>query len=254
MNDVIERIETLSLDLFDAIPSQTSESDRRSLLAVQRATGRRLGQFAYLEIGSHLGGSIQPYLVDPRCQAIYSIDPRPAAQPDDRRLGYVARYGDNSTERMLLLLRAVDPEQATKVRCFEADASAVDPKQIAVRPNVAFIDGEHTRKAVLSDFAFCLSVLAPCGTILFDDFPIVYPAVLAICGNLCAQRERFVAARLEGKVFALFFDEALPMGDPFLRRCRARSRHTLMRYGLKLWGKSLLPGRVGKAARAARRP
>ena len=47
-------------------------------------------------------------------------------------------------------------------------------------PDIALIDGEHTRAAVLSDYAFCRKVLAPGGTILFDDFPIVYPAVLEI--------------------------------------------------------------------------
>jgi hypothetical protein len=41
MATVIARVESLSIDLFDAIPSQTSPGDRRSLLAVQRATARR---------------------------------------------------------------------------------------------------------------------------------------------------------------------------------------------------------------------
>jgi hypothetical protein len=89
---VIQRIEELSVDLFDGIPSQTSLADRRSLLAVQRATARRHPEYAYLEIGSHLGGSIQPYLLDPRCSAISSIDPRPSEQPDDRSPGFVVRY------------------------------------------------------------------------------------------------------------------------------------------------------------------
>lgn len=240
MGDVIERVESLSLDLFEAIPSQTSAADRRSLLAVQRATARRHEPFAYLEIGSHLGGSIQPYLLDPRCTAIYSIDPRPAEQPDDRSPGYIARYENNSTERMLRLLGGIEPAQVAKLRCFEADASRVDPARIRPLPHVALIDGEHTRRAVLSDFAFCRKVIAPGGTILFDDFPIVYPAVLEICGSLRKQGEGFLPARLEGKVFAIFFDEEKVRADPFLKRCRARSRLTLTRRRLKLWAKSLL--------------
>lgn len=139
------------------------------------------------------------------------------------------------------------------IRCFDSDASAVDPARLTPPPHIALIDGEHTRAAVLSDYAFCRKVLAPGGTILFDDFPIVYPAVLEITGALKKEGRRFVAGRLEGKVFALFFDEAMVEGDPFLSRCRRRSRHTLTRYRLKLWGKSLLPGPVGRAARAARR-
>ena len=249
---MVDRIETLSVDLFDGIPSQTSLADRRSLLAVQRATARRHPEFAYLEIGSHLGGSIQPYLLDRRCSAIYSIDPRPAEQPDDRSPGFVVRYPENSTERMLGNLRALDPERVSVVRCFDSDASAVDPAGISRPPQIALIDGEHTQTAVLSDFGFCEKVLAPEGTILFDDFPIVFPAVLQITRALRRKGRPFAAARLEGKVFALFFDEAKVEGDPFLRRCRRRSRHTLTRYRLKLWAKSLLPGGQGRAARAAR--
>src|SRR5262249_19291696 len=109
MRPVSERIEDLDIGLFDAIPSQTSADTRRSLLAVHRAPARRHPAIAYLEIGSHLGGSLQPYLLDPRCRAIYSIDPRPAAQKDDRAPGFVAAYGQNSTARMLALLRELAP-------------------------------------------------------------------------------------------------------------------------------------------------
>ena len=153
---------------------------------------------------------------------------------------------------MLGNLRALDPERVSVVRCFDSDASAVDPAGISRPPQIALIDGEHTRTAVLSDFGFCQEVLAPEGTILFDDFPIVFPAVLQITRALQKKGRPFVGARLEGKVFALFFDEAKVEGDPFLRRCRQRSRHTLTRYRLKLWAKSLLPGGQGRAARAAR--
>ena len=253
MRTVIDQVERLSVELFAAIPSQTSEADRRSLLGVQRATARRHGAFAYLEIGSHLGGSIQPYLLDPRCTAIYSIDSRPTEQPDDRVSGYVARYPGNSTARMLGLLREVDPGQVSKLRCFDADASGVDPAQIEPRPNVAFIDGEHTRKAVLSDFAFCRSVLAEGGTIVFDDLPIVYAAVVEICRSLRHSGAEAVMTRLEGKIFAIFFDEAMVRDDPFLRRCRGKHRCELARYRWKLWAKGLLPGPAGQSARAIRR-
>jgi hypothetical protein len=254
MATVIERVESLAVDLFDAIPSQTSAADRRSLLAVQRATARRFGRYAYLEIGSHLGGSIQPHLLDPRCERIFSIDSRPPSQPDDRSPGYIARYEGNSTERMLTLLGNVAPGETGKLRCFDTDASAVDPAAIHPRPAIAFIDAEHTRRAVLSDYASCRRMLAPGGTILFDDFPIVYPGVLEIYRDLRRKGERFSAARLGGKIFGLFFDADLLREDPFLNRWSRRNRHALRRYRIKLWAKSLLPGPVGSAARAARRP
>jgi methyltransferase family protein len=242
---VAERVAGLATDLFAAIPSQTSTKDRRSLLAVQRSTARRFGRFAYLEIGSHLGGSIQPYLLDPRCEAIYSIDPRPPSQPDDRSRGCRVGYEGNSTERMLDRLRALAPGRVAIVRCFESDASRVDPAAIEPRPHVAFIDGEHTRRAVVSDFQFCRRVLAPGGTIVFDDFPIVYRGVLDVLRSLRRAGERFTSARLEGKAFAVFFDEDVLSGDPFLLRCRARNRFSLLRYGVKGVFRDLLerPGR-----------
>jgi hypothetical protein len=83
MTDTAHRIRDLDLSLFDHILTQTSKGDRRALLGVQRAVMRRHGQFAYLEIGPHLGGSIQPYLLNPTCTHIYSIDSRPLLQPDD---------------------------------------------------------------------------------------------------------------------------------------------------------------------------
>lgn len=80
MNDWIERINKLDLSLYNSILSSTSTGCKRSLLAVQRVTAKKHKKYAYLEIGSHLGGTIQPHLVDDRCRRIYSIDPRPKTQ------------------------------------------------------------------------------------------------------------------------------------------------------------------------------
>ena len=59
------RVAALDLSLFDAIPSQSSAWDRRSLLACQAAIRQRIGRYVYLEIGSHLGGSLQTHVLDP---------------------------------------------------------------------------------------------------------------------------------------------------------------------------------------------
>jgi hypothetical protein len=48
MNDWTDRVEALDLSLFNAISSQTSEGDRRSLLAVQRAIARGHNEYVYL--------------------------------------------------------------------------------------------------------------------------------------------------------------------------------------------------------------
>src|SRR4051794_16482548 len=93
------RLERLDLSLFEAIPSESYPGDRRSWLALQHAVRRAPAGYTYLEIGSHLGGSLQQHLVDPRCRRIFSIDKRPLVQPDDR--GVVWHYDGNSTARML---------------------------------------------------------------------------------------------------------------------------------------------------------
>ena len=118
-NSIDHRIQSLDVSLFEKIYSQTGIEDRESLLAIQNTTRNKYAPtpYAYLEIGSHLGGSIQPYLMDPQCSQIYSIDPRPRQQPDDRCPGYIANYEHNTTERMLELLEKVDKEALPKIKC-----------------------------------------------------------------------------------------------------------------------------------------
>src|SRR5690242_10226939 len=103
--DPIARVRDLDIALFDAISSQTGPDDRKSLLAVQSAVADAGDVSTYLETGSHLGGSIQARLVDPRCRTIYSIDKRPLIQPYDR--GQNCAIPDNSSARMMINLRAL---------------------------------------------------------------------------------------------------------------------------------------------------
>ena len=52
--DIATRIESLDVNLFTAISSQSNDGDRRAWLAVQRSL-RLQSKYVYLEIGSHLG-------------------------------------------------------------------------------------------------------------------------------------------------------------------------------------------------------
>src|ERR1700680_2558613 len=90
------RIEGLAITLFSQIPSQTTDADKRSLLAAQVCTRECIDRYVYLDIGSHFGGSIHQHLLDPKCRKIYSIDKRPETQPDER--GPLYEYPGNSTE------------------------------------------------------------------------------------------------------------------------------------------------------------
>ncbi len=251
---VAERVDTLDVSLFDAIDSQTHASERRSLLALQRATARRHPRYAYLEIGSHLGGSLQPHVLDRRCARIFSIDPRPAQQPDDRAPGCRIDYVDNSTQRMLGLLGALAPEGVAKVQCFETDSARMDPAGIGAAPQLAFIDGEHTRGAALADFRFCSSVIAKDGVIAFHDFDYIHPAILEICAALRRTHPQCLALKLDGTLFALFYDPALVRSDAYLGELYARNRTYLRRFRIKAWARRLLPRPVRGALAFLVRP
>ena len=107
MSTFEQAIAALDLKLFEKIESQSTEPDKQSLLALQSAVRELRPGYRYLEIGSYLGGSIQPHLLDDKCGHIYSLDKRPLQQPDARGFDY--RYLNNSTERMLENLRSVAP-------------------------------------------------------------------------------------------------------------------------------------------------
>jgi len=252
VDSIIEKIQTLDLTLFEGIPSQTTADDRLALLAVQRVTAETHKEYDYLEIGSYLGGSIQPHLLDPRCKNISSIDSRNVKTPDDRPVGYFD-YESNSSERMLELLRAIDPCEVSKLRCFDMDSSEIDPNTITSHPQIAFIDGEHTRAAVLSDFLFCKKVLSNDGTILFHDFRIIYPAIIEICKALNKSKRHYKALKFRDNVFAIFFDEGKIHSDPYLSRTYALNRHAFAIFRLKEWIKNFLPAFVLNVLRSARR-
>ena len=212
---ITESVDALDESLFDRIPSQTTSDDRRSLLAVQSAVARHFGRYCYLEIGSHLGGSIQPHLLDPRCRRIDSIDPRPTSQRDDR--GCRCDYPDNSTERMLDHLGTVAANELDKLRTFEFDARDLDTGRIDDPPHLCFIDGEHTSDAVLGDFEFCRTVCHPDGTICFHDANIVWTAVWRITRRLRRRRVDCSTVVLPGSVVAIALGESPVRHDATIR-------------------------------------
>lgn len=235
MCEINKRVKSLDVTLYDTIMSQTTEGDRRSLLAVHRAISDKHNSFAYLEIGSHMGGSIQPYLLDSRCKTIYSIDPRPQQSPDDRSPGYIVTYEDNSTERMLRLLASISHEGVAKVKCFDSDACNVDVSQISIRPLIALIDGEHTVKAAKSDFQFCDQVIDRDGVILFHDFDKIYHAILDICSYLDKNKKEYLGLKLEGSVFAIFFDINIVKTDAYFQKLYCANKHLINHLRICTW-------------------
>ncbi len=201
MNSFEQSLTGLDLKLFEKISSQSNDHDKRSLLACQLASRELKTDYVYLEIGSYLGGSIQPHLLDEKCVRIYSIDKRPLMQPDERGVDYT--YLNNSTARMIENLQAVAPEQINKVVTIDGETRFMDSSVVKDKVTLCYIDGEHTDEAVLSDFKFCLNVLDKNGVILFDDANIIYNGIADCLEYLKDNTIRFRALILPDKVFAI---------------------------------------------------
>ena len=236
-HSISDRIDSLDETLFDGVPSQTSPGDRRSLLAIQRAVAREFGHYHYLEIGSYLGGSLQAHLLDARCTGIDSIDLRPDLSPDDRSEGCQVSYGEDSEMRMIQLLNNLLGADLTKLSCHRCDARDIDP-QTHLPPQIAFIDGEHTRAAVLSDFEFCRRIIDPRGVIAFHDCHLIAPAIQEILRDLRDSCVSHLGINLEGEVFAIFFSSRLVNADTHLKEFLRKGRNLRLRQVIK----SCLPG------------
>ena len=196
-----QRVRLLDISLFNAIISETSPDDRRSMLAIHAAVSSRLGSFTYLEIGSHLGGSIPPFLLDPRCNCIVSVDKRPSIQPDERGTSFV--YPENSTKRMLQLLSGVSKDSTAKIVTFDKDSSELTASMIPSKINLCFIDGEHTNAALQRDFWFCESVISTPGVIYLHDSDIVFEGIDNILQSLRAAGRPFHAYNLPAVIFVI---------------------------------------------------
>jgi Methyltransferase domain len=173
-NDFETRLAALDTVLFQHVLSQMPEEDRKSLLALEEAVRARHRQFVYLEIGSYLGGSLQPFVVDPCCQKIISLDPRLNEYADSRGLH---PYAENTTAKMLESLGKIPGADLSKIQSIEAGTDTVKQEAIQPTPHFCFIDGEHTDAAVLRDARFCLSVVNPDGCIAFHDANLIYGAL-----------------------------------------------------------------------------
>jgi len=177
MTALQDRIEALDIGLFSFVEMQALDTDARALLALHTAVAAADTPFAYLEIGSFRGGSLQALVADPRCSRLMSIDPRTAETPDETRGAYT--YEENTTALMLEHLSRVPGADMKKLATFETTTAAMSPAALPQRPDCCFIDGEHTNDAVLTDARFCAEALEGAGIIAFHDWGIVRSAIKA---------------------------------------------------------------------------
>ncbi len=178
MREFDSRIGCGDLTLF-AIESQTSDRDRKSLLLAQSLIRSYCGKHNYLEIGSHLGGTLLPYLKDPRCLQVHSVDPRPLIQPDERGRSY--EYVENSTSRMIEQLQThCTARELEKLTTWNFDVSKIPSYSYGCRFDIALIDGEHTNQAAFRDFVYIVPALQRDALIVFHDANIIIDAILNV--------------------------------------------------------------------------
>jgi hypothetical protein len=105
------------------IPSQLSTIDKKTLLLIKEAIREIKGNYNYFEVGSHKGDTLIPFLTDPYCQDIFSVDSRPSKVYDER--GYEKVYIGNTTEAMVKRLsKYCSAEQLKKLLCCEGTADS----------------------------------------------------------------------------------------------------------------------------------
>jgi hypothetical protein len=85
----------------------------------------------------------------------------------------------------------------------------VDPIEIAEKPNLCFIDGEHTNTAICSDFNFCLKVCHPNAIIAFHDTYLVFKGIEEIKNYLHSKSIKFQGSMLAGCTYAILLNEAV---------------------------------------------
>jgi hypothetical protein len=238
--------------LFNYIPSQTTLNDKRALLALQAANRQRAaGKFVYLEIGSHLGGSLQSLVVDPACTEILSIDPRPQVWADERGRDRV--FCGNSSARMLELLGNIPNAEPSKINTFEADTQSLDPALITSQPDYCFIDGEHTDAAALRDAKFCLKVMNPNGCIAFHDANIVYRGIDAFLKELMDLGRTFYPYVLPDSIFVIDLGISKTAGEESIKSLLAVNYQAYL-FGLKSneWYRAVLNKPLFRALRRTR--
>ena len=123
-----------------------------------------------------MGGSLTPFLMDPACKMILSIDDRGRVQPDERGIRF--DYRRTTTQSMLDKLSHYGIN-TDKLETFDGSIHTLRD-DYAASFDLAFIDGEHTDEACFRDFLWTLPLLKPNSIVMFHDSTLVYKGLKII--------------------------------------------------------------------------
>ncbi len=219
------------------LQSQTTEHDRHWLAALFGYT-RRHNPYRYVEVGSYLGGTLTPALMDERCRGALSIDLRPAVQPDARSVLFDYRRATTAVMRERLLRTA--GLDTAKLVTFDGAAADCDFGNQSYE--LAFIDAEHTDEAVFADFLAVYPRLARGAVCAFHDSNLVTAGLENVQAFLrYAGRPHWFAVFCDSSVSAVFLDTApgdvpenLRAGRRDWKEFKDRSRDELLREIIRL--------------------
>ena len=217
-----------------SIPSETSTHDKRTLLLVHNIIRNYKPNYIYLEIGSHLGGTLVPHLIDPLCRHIYSVDKRPLSVLDER--GVYFDYPDNSTQRMLGVLRQhVSPSALRKLQTFDADISDLNKNQVQKEADLIFIDAEHTNIAMFRDFLTSAQFAGQSFMTVFHDTNLLIDGIHNVETFLQHIGIPFKSYFLPDVVYAVAIRDLIHAADEALQPFSIDRKKFIERSRLSLW-------------------
>jgi hypothetical protein len=169
------------------INSQTSDKDKIFLLnAITTIKARGAASFKYLEIGSFMGGSLTPFLLDEACDLVVSVDERGRQQPDERGAKY--DYAGITHQTMIDNLTSHGMD-VSKLITHDGSISTYD--RGSNKFDIAFIDGEHSDIACCRDFAWTYPMMKDNSIIIFHDSAIIYKALSIILELMYEKKVEF---------------------------------------------------------------
>lgn len=165
------------MDITEYFPikSQSTIEDKQFLIAIRTLVGDCLNTYTYVEIGSYLGGSLAPFVMDERCQSILSVDDRGLVLADER--GGLYDYQHVTSHLMLTNLRNHGLD-TSKVTVFDGSMEKLPPQDTSY--DLAFIDGEHTDEAVFRDFLYVFDLMKEDCIVMFHDSHLIAKSFLTI--------------------------------------------------------------------------
>ena len=174
------------------------------------AIARAIQPRTILEIGTYLGLGALTFALNTAAECrIFTID-----LPDDT-LEATREAGDwqfveNSRGRVGSAWRTYPPEVSGKIIQLRGDSLTIELER-AGHPDLIFIDGGHSYEIVKSDTERALSILAPGGALLWDDYGMFWQD--DVVRYLDGLSDSLEMVRLEGTDLVLHLpDRSLPGG------------------------------------------